>query len=131
MARKVAKRKPVAHPVVVEAGARFREAREELSITQSAMAKRAGVYQTTVSRFETGERGVEAQLLLPLLGAGHSVGINLGFVLTGEGPPLLQFVATDAPELVDQLTKIVGLLNERSGLTHAPHQGPAPKRHAK
>lgn len=121
----------MAHPVVAEAGARFREAREELELTQSALAKKAGVYQTTVSRFETGERGVEAQLLLPLLGAGHSAGINLGFVLTGEGPPLLQFAATDGPELTEHLTKILGILNERSRPANAAGQAPAAKRDAK
>lgn len=102
MAKKVAKKKAVPPTSVSEAGARFRAARKLLGCSQAALAERGGCPQPSISRFETGERGLEAKLLVPLLRAGHIAGINIGFVLTGEGPELRSLVLTDEadPEVV-------------------------------
>lgn len=43
-------------PIVAQFGARLREARERLGLTQEEVAERSGVHATEVSRMETGKR---------------------------------------------------------------------------
>lgn len=47
-------------------GERLRQAREQAGLTQTEAALRLGVTQATISRFETGERGMELAEMLVL-----------------------------------------------------------------
>lgn len=47
-------------------GERLRIAREEAGLTQKELAARLGLTQATISRFETGERGIEVAELIVL-----------------------------------------------------------------
>lgn len=71
-------------------GRRFGMARKELKpkLTQTALAERAGLDQSAVSRFEKGERGFELENLIPFFRAAAEAGINLNFVFTGKGEAL-------------------------------------------
>lgn len=59
----------------LQLGERLRGARERAMMTQTEVAKRLGVTQATISRFETGERGIEVAELL-VLARFYGVGLS-------------------------------------------------------
>lgn len=56
----------LSEPERARLGERLRVARERAQLTQSEAAMRLGVTQATISRFETGERGLEVAELIVL-----------------------------------------------------------------
>lgn len=86
---RVVKAKKLERPVNLrDVGARFRIARKQAGLTQVALTQLTGLAQSTVSRFEKGERGVETDDFTRLLDAAAKSGVNLDFVFSGDGSPL-------------------------------------------
>lgn len=72
--------------LVPDIGKRLAEARKKVGLTQIALATRAGVRQEALSRFESGERGLEAPLFAAVLRAAAEAGISVDdYVLRGIG----------------------------------------------
>lgn len=65
-------------------GERLRVARKELKLSQQELGKKVGVTTMVISRIETSETGLKAELLTEV----EHLGINIGWILTGEGPVL-------------------------------------------
>lgn len=64
--------------------ARFRAARDAAGLTQSQLAKRAGITRSAISQWETGD--VTRVDALPLLACAQTLGVGLEWLLRGEGP---------------------------------------------
>ena len=64
-------------------GARFRELRSRLGLTQEQIARRLGVTTATYNRYEKGHRDPSASLLQRM--AGLAPGVNAEWLLNGQG----------------------------------------------
>ena len=106
-------------PPMREVGARFREARKALGLSQGEIAEEAGLGQPEVSRLEQGERGLETNRLIALLQAARRKGASIDYVMTGIGSVL---IGSDDPTLLGELRR---LIDARSA-QRSPHQLPAP-----
>jgi transcriptional regulator with XRE-family HTH domain len=63
-------------------GDRVKQRRQELGLSQDALAQRAGISKSFLSDLETGKRSVGAETLLDL---GRAMGVSLDFLMTGKG----------------------------------------------
>ncbi len=79
---------------VPEIADRLKEAREKLGLSQQALAERCGISARSQRNYESGERLPDAAYLAELL----SLGVDLGYVLTGQRDPGMP--AVDAAEQV-------------------------------
>jgi transcriptional regulator with XRE-family HTH domain len=61
-------------------GERIKQRRQELGLSQDALAQRAGISKSFLSDLETGKRSVGAETLLDL---GRAMGVSLDFLMTG------------------------------------------------
>lgn len=79
-------------------GKRAADRREELGMTQTALADRLGITPPQVSRFESGARLLELKTLLRLCDV---IGAPKGWIIAGEGdkPKPATFVETDGRKL--------------------------------
>jgi len=85
-----------------EVGRRLKTLRELLGLSQSQLAKKLGVAQNTLSQWERGERDIPTSVLLKL----HSIaGVNLHWLLTGEGEPFVKPSDEDR-ELMEMVNSI-------------------------
>lgn len=73
---------------VQEVGARLREARRGIDAAATHLALKSEIAQGSLSRFETGKRGLRTYQLVRLMRAASECGINLDFVFTGRGEKL-------------------------------------------
>lgn len=65
-------------PIVTSAGSLLKEARARAGLTQGALAQRAGVTQSVISAYESGQRQPSVPVLLKLLRAsGHLLDASL------------------------------------------------------
>ncbi len=86
-------------------GPRFRIAREALNLTQVEITEPLGISPTALSRFESGQRGIQSDRMLALLRLGAERGMNVdGFVLRGHGEPVR--AGTEA-EMLERILKAV------------------------
>lgn len=76
----------IANDELLRIGKRLEQARLRLGHLQAGMADLLGVHKNTYGRWERGEREMGAAALAGL----HSIGWNLNWVLTGEGPERLE-----------------------------------------
>ena len=65
---------------------RLKKVREHLGLTQAQMAEKLYMPIRTYSRYESGEREPQVGALAPLI----SAGVNAGWLLTGEGPLMVE-----------------------------------------
>lgn len=79
---------------VPEIADRLKEAREKLGFSQQALAEHCGISARSQRNYESGERLPDAAYLAELLG----LGVDLGYVLTGQRSPAMP--AVDAAEQV-------------------------------
>jgi len=68
----------------ISIGQRLRLIREQLGLSQAQLAKKIGFSQNAISHWERGERDIPTQALIAL----KRLGINIDWLLTGEGTPL-------------------------------------------
>jgi transcriptional regulator with XRE-family HTH domain len=95
-------------PEMIIVGQRFRVAREDLGLSQTDLAKLVGGDQTRLSRFERGERGLSAGVLVRILQLFALRGIDLHRCLIGTGLGARDVVlAGEEPELVRELHEVV------------------------
>jgi transcriptional regulator with XRE-family HTH domain len=64
----------------ITTGARIRQERRRLGLTQDDFAKKVGVHRRTQVNYESGIRGPDSAYLE----AASRIGVNVGYVLTGE-----------------------------------------------
>lgn len=124
--RGVAKKGASSGPVP-DIGRRLAEAREKAGITQLELAKRSGVRQEALSRFEAGKRGLEAPLFAAVLRAAADAGISVdGFVLRGVGEPLRPrpMVVAQDPATREALIEVLRHLTESESKSDSPPSEP-------
>lgn len=111
-------------PLMREIGARLREARKAAGFTQEEMVKRVdGLDRHQLSRLENANRGARIEPFLRLLRELYTHGVNLHYVLLGQGGPIRRAGAiTDNPELLDELIRIAERLGGKAGVAN---RGPA------
>ena len=86
----------------IEAGRRLKALREMLEMSQADLANKLGVSQKAISQWERGERDIPTTMLLKL----HELtGVNLHWLLTGEGEPFAH--PTQEDEEFEQLIKSI------------------------
>lgn len=103
--------------LMADVGARFRVARKALKITQEQLAKQLGIEQAGISRFESGKRGLETQVLLGLFRITAEAGMNIdGYVLRGVGEPIRRepVLIASSPEMLQELRAISERLQKKS-----------------
>jgi len=84
----------------IEIGKRLRKLREQLGWSQATLAKKIGFSQKAISHWEKGERDIPTKALIEL----KKLGVNIDWLLTGEGEPLK--VSPETQELVNMLLKL-------------------------
>jgi len=89
--------------VDISIGQRLKRIREQLGLSQAQLAKRIGFSQKAVSHWERGERDIPTQALVAL----KQLGVNIDWLLTGEGEPL-----TNDPKK-EEILKIMQELEEK------------------
>jgi len=70
---------------LVSIGRRLKSVRDQLGVSQSEITERLGVTQSSLARYESGQRRVPLPVLLALE---HEFRVNHEWVLTGKGEPL-------------------------------------------
>lgn len=76
-------------------GGRIREGRKQLGLTQATLAQQTGIPLPSLKNYELGHRQPNVQALERLL----DVGINVNWILKGEGPILLKDMSAEPPAL--------------------------------
>jgi len=84
----------------VEIGKRLRKLREQLGWSQAVLAKKIGFSSKAISHWEKGERDIPTKALIEL----KKLGVNIDWLLTGEGEPLKTNPETQ--ELVNMLLQL-------------------------
>ena len=86
----------------IEAGKRLKTLREMLDMSQTELADKLGVSQKAISQWERGERDIPTAILLKL----HELtGVNLHWLLTGEGEPFTH--PTEEDKELEELIKSI------------------------
>lgn len=100
-------------------GSRLREAREQLGLTQDAVAKRLGVARSAVVRMEQGTRRVTGTELAQLARVyGRDLSDFVGMAPLGDDPFLvLERAAGDNPEHSESVARAIACLKEVVRLT--------------
>ncbi len=93
--------------VDVSIGQRLKQVREQLGLSQAQLAKKIGFSQKAISHWERGERDIPTQALIAL----KRIGINIDWLLTGEGEPL-----TNDPKK-EEILRIMQELEEKDPAT--------------
>lgn len=79
-------KKPVIETLTRAVGRRLREAHDFIGLSQIDLARRAGVRQEALSKFERGGRGLSTENLLAVLRAAAESGVSVDdYVLRGTG----------------------------------------------
>ena len=84
-------------------GDRLREAREQLGLSQQAMADRCGVTMRSQRNYEKGERLPDADYFVALV----NLGLNVEFLLTGNPAVLIAQSLRDAQAEIAQFTELL------------------------
>lgn len=88
--------------------------KDVLSLTQEQFAETTGIHLSAVRKYENRNSKPSEESLLAIA----RTGVNLHWLLTGDGEAQVSSVSEDSPqwgsdpELVRRLTKIAGLLND-------------------
>jgi transcriptional regulator with XRE-family HTH domain len=101
---------------------RIKELREKKGVSQAVLAKKIGVHEQTLSRYERGINEIPADVLIKIA---DFLRPSLGWLLMGEGPmfmeraPALSIAEERAPygELTPEEREIIGMLRENPELT--------------
>ncbi len=93
--------------VDISIGQRLKQVREQLGLSQAQLAKKIGFSQKAISHWERGERDIPTQALIAL----KRIGINIDWLLTGEGEPL-----TNDPKK-EEILRIMQELEEKDPAT--------------
>lgn len=116
--------------LAVEFGARLKKARTKLGMTQTKLAALAGVDQSSLSRLESGDRGVDTVRLLAVLKKACEIGISVDALLRGDD------VRSAAPTIIAATPELARALERLAAqLQHAPDssasEAPGPSGKAK
>ena len=89
---------------------RLFEARKRLGMTQRDVAAEAGVYATTYTKYESpnNKRDIPASVLEFYARRG----INMNWLITGEGPMIQDKEGVPRDEKADEVARIMGVLEE-------------------
>ena len=96
----------------MDIGKRIKMIREKLGLTQQEMASKLGYKMLTISRWERGERTPSLNDLSKLA---ELYGVNLHWLLTGEGR-MFRFEVPDIPGIEDDERELLALLRENPEL---------------
>lgn len=108
MPKKKTKAQSKIDPEMAIVGMRFQQARERLGLTQTELAKLVKGDQTRLSRFERGERGLSAPVLIRLLQAFAARGVDVHQCLVGTGKSAPELVlGGEQPELLRELQEVL------------------------